>query len=185
MPALLSQAMNETLQPPPPRKGSSTGLIIGLAIGLGASCFLGAIGAGFGYYQVERTRKRVRAGWNLVPVIVANQDLAEGTQLSFEMVSQRPVPEQFVTSSVVKPDSASYIIGQKLTVPVQAGDMFLWSQFETSKASSCSVCDFIDTAAKQCAEARRKADEAKKATPPEPRNSPLKKYREANPETAE
>ena len=175
--------MNGTPQAQP-RSRMTTGLIIGLAIGLGASCFLGSIGAGFGYYQVERMKKRVRAGWNLVPVVVANQDIAEGTPLSFDMVSQRPIPEQFVTSSVVKPDSASYVIGQKLTVPVQSGDPLLWSQFETSKANTCSVCDWIDTAAKQCAESRRKADDAKKAAPAEPRNSPLKGYREANPETA-
>jgi pilus assembly protein CpaB len=51
------------------------------------------------------------------------------------MVSHRPIPEQFVTSSVVKPDSASYIIGQKVLVPLQSGDPLLWSQFETSKAA--------------------------------------------------
>jgi flagella basal body P-ring formation protein FlgA len=43
------------------------------------------------------------------------------------------VPEQFVTTSVVKPDSASYIVDQKLLVPVQAGDPMLWSHFETKK----------------------------------------------------
>jgi pilus assembly protein CpaB len=45
------------------------------------------------------------------------------------------VPEQFVTSSVVKPDSASYVVNQKVLVPVQAGDPLLWSQFETTKAA--------------------------------------------------
>jgi pilus assembly protein CpaB len=55
--------------------------------------------------------------------------------ITFDMVSQRPVPEQFVTSSVIKPDSANYIVGQKVLVPLQAGDPLLWSQFETSKAA--------------------------------------------------
>jgi pilus assembly protein CpaB len=36
---------------------------------------------------------------------------------------------------VVKPDSASYVIGQRVLVPLQAGDPRLWSQFETSKAA--------------------------------------------------
>ncbi|MBI5543382.1 MAG: hypothetical protein HY901_05805 [Deltaproteobacteria bacterium] len=156
---------------------------MGLAIGLGAFCFLGTIGGAVGYMQVERTKKQARAGWNLVPVIVANQDIAEDTVLSFDMLSQRPIPEQFVTSSVIKPDSANYIIGQKITVPVQAGDPLLWSQFETSKATNCSVCDWIDRAAKDCSEARRKAEEAKNATP-EPRKGPLQKFREAKEETA-
>jgi len=96
---------------------------------------LGLIAGAVAYMGIEREKKRVKAGWNLVPVIVANQDIAEGTAVTFEMVSQRPIPEQFVTSSVVKPDSASYIIGQRVLVPLQAGDPLLWSQFETSKAA--------------------------------------------------
>jgi len=96
---------------------------------------LGLIAGAIAYMGIEREKKRVKAGWNLVPVIVANQDIPEGTQVSFDMVSQRPIPEQFVTSSVVKPDSASYIIGQKVLVPLQNGDALLWSQFETSKAA--------------------------------------------------
>ena len=52
-----------------------------------------------------------------------------------DMVSQRSIPEQFITSSVVKPDSASYVIGQKVMVSLQAGDPLLWSQFETSRAA--------------------------------------------------
>ena len=41
----------------------------------------------------------------------------------------------FVTSSVVKPDSASYVVNQKVLVPVQAGDPLLWSEFETTRAT--------------------------------------------------
>jgi len=96
---------------------------------------LGLLAGAIAYMGVQREKKRVQAGWNLVPVIVANQDIPEGTQISFDMVSQRPIPEQFVTSSVVKPDSASYVVGQKVLVPVQNGDPLLWSQFETSKAA--------------------------------------------------
>ena len=85
----------------------------------------------------EKKKKEVdvRKGWNLVPVVVAAQDIAENTVVGMEMISQRSVPEQFDTSSVVKPDSASYIVNQRVLVPLQAGDMMLWSQFETSKAA--------------------------------------------------
>ncbi|HLL54326.1 MAG TPA: Flp pilus assembly protein CpaB [Myxococcaceae bacterium] len=80
-------------------------------------------------------RDRVRRGWNLVPVVVAAVDIPEGTVVSVDMISQRNVPEQFVTSSVVKPDSASYVVNQKVLVALQAGDPLLWSQFETTKAA--------------------------------------------------
>ena len=84
------------------------------------------------YILVTNSEKKARAGWTLVPVIVAAQNIPEGTTVDFSMLSTRTVPEQFVTSSVVKPDSASYVVSQRIMVPVQAGDPLLWSQFETS-----------------------------------------------------
>jgi pilus assembly protein CpaB len=87
------------------------------------------------YSAIKKKEADVRRGWNLVPVVVAATDVSEGTVITFDMISQRSVPEQFVTSSVVKPDSASYVVNQKVLVPVQAGDPLLWSQFETTKSS--------------------------------------------------
>ncbi len=87
------------------------------------------------YSAVKKKEMDVRKGWNLVPVVVAAVDVSEGTVVSMEMISQRSIPEQFVTSSVVKPYSASYIVNQKVLVPIQAGDPLLWSQFETTKAA--------------------------------------------------
>jgi pilus assembly protein CpaB len=96
---------------------------------------LGLVAGGVAWSAIKKKEADVRRGWNLVPVVVAAVDLSEGTVVSFDMVSQRSVPEQFVTSSVVKPDSASYVVNQKVLVPVQAGDPLLWSQFETTKAA--------------------------------------------------
>ncbi len=96
---------------------------------------LGVLAGVVAWAAIKKREKEVRAGWNLVPVIVAASDIHEGTVVTYEMVSQRPIPEQFVTTSVVKPDGASYVVGQKVLVPLQAGDPLLWSQFETSKAA--------------------------------------------------
>ena len=87
------------------------------------------------FSAIKKKEADVRRGWNLVPVVVAAVDIAEGTVVSFDMISQRQVPEQFVTSSVVKPESASYIVNQRVLVPLQAGDPLLWSQFETTRAA--------------------------------------------------
>jgi pilus assembly protein CpaB len=76
------------------------------------------------------------AGSRLVPVVVAAQDIPEGTAVTFDHLQQRMAPEQFVTNSVVKPHSASYIVNVRLLVPVQAGDMLLWSQFEAKPEKS-------------------------------------------------
>lgn len=104
-----------------------TPLVVALVLGLLAGVVA--------YSAIKKKEADVRRGWNLVPVVVAAADIPEGTVVTFDMISQRSVPEQFVTSSVVKPDSASYIVNQKVLVPVQAGDPLLWSQFETTKAA--------------------------------------------------
>jgi pilus assembly protein CpaB len=96
---------------------------------------LGLVAGLIAWSAVKKKEADVRKGWNLVPVVVAAVDLSEGSVVTMEMVSQRSIPEQFITSSVVKPDSASYIVNQKVLVPVQAGDPLLWSQFETTRAA--------------------------------------------------
>jgi len=96
---------------------------------------LGVVAFAVAYSAIKKRENDVRKGWNLVPVVVAAVDISEGTQVTMDMISQRSIPEQFVTSSVVKPDSASYVVNQKVLVPVQAGDPLLWSQFETTKAA--------------------------------------------------
>ncbi len=120
------------LDPQTPRTSSSgfvNGLSIGLGIGLVVMCLLTA--GGYGY--VKRTASNVRRGWNLVPVITAAVDLKKDTVVTMEMITLRSIPEQFVTSSVVKPDSASSVVNQRILAEVKAGDPLLWSQFETKK----------------------------------------------------
>jgi len=96
---------------------------------------LGLLAFAMSVLAVKKKEREVKAGWNLVPVLVASNGISEGTVITYDMISQRPVPEQFVTSSVIKPDSANYIVGQKVLVALQVGDPLLWSQFETSKAA--------------------------------------------------
>ncbi len=94
---------------------------------------LGVLAGLVAYGAIKAREHEVRKGWNLVPVVVAAADIAEGSILAYEMIAQRPIPEQFVTSSVVKPDSVQYVVNQKVLVPIQAGDPLLWTHFETSK----------------------------------------------------
>ena len=99
-----------------------------------ASVF-GVIAIGVAALLFDGTTKRVRLGWDLVPVMVASVELPEGTTISVDMVSERAVPEAFVTSSVIRPDSVQYLINQKILVPAQAGDPLLWTQFEVAHAN--------------------------------------------------
>jgi Flp pilus assembly protein CpaB len=100
---------------------------------LGLRAWFLCLGSAVGFSYLQKLKVDVRKGWNLVPVVVAAVDLDQGKAVTMDMISQRSVPEQFVTSSIVKPDSASYIVNQKILVPVQAGDPLRWSDFETTK----------------------------------------------------
>ena len=82
----------------------------------------------------EFTRERIEDhGWNLVPVLVANVDLPEGTLVTPQLVSERTVPARFVSTSVVTPESARIVLGQKVQVAVAAGDPLMWRQFEPAR----------------------------------------------------
>jgi pilus assembly protein CpaB len=109
----------------------------------GKTPFLVALGLGLlaGLLAFSAIRKReadARRGWNLVEVVVAQQDIHEGSTITMDMISSRGVPEQFVTTSVVKPDAISYVLNQRVIVPLQAGDLLLWTQFETLKSERLS-----------------------------------------------
>ena len=94
---------------------------------------LGVLAGAFAWMTIERKKKEVQEGWTLKPVIVASRDVPEGTILDFDMIQQRRIPEQFVTGSVVKPESANHVVQQKVLVPLQRGDPVLWSHFESTK----------------------------------------------------
>jgi Flp pilus assembly protein CpaB len=69
----------------------------------------------------------------LVAVVVAAEDLPAGTVVTLERVSQRSLPEAWVTSSVVTPDSVSYIVSYRTKLPMLKGDPILWSYMATRK----------------------------------------------------
>lgn len=81
-----------------------------------------------------------RADEPMVQVVVAAVDIGAGETVTMEKIAQKKAPERLITSSVVKPDSASYIVDQPLLVPVLAGDLLLWSQFATVNGDSHRVC---------------------------------------------
>jgi hypothetical protein len=69
-------------------------------------------------------------------VLVATVDIEEGTVVTAAVFAPREMPAQYVTSSVVKSGAASFILGKRVLVPIQAGDMLQWSQFESSSVGA-------------------------------------------------
>ncbi len=92
---------------------------------------LGFMAALIAYRTMKRHEEQVKEGWNLVPVVVANRDVQEGSSLEWDMVAEHQMPEQFVTTSVVDPKQLERVVGQKLMVPLQRGDPILWSHFRS------------------------------------------------------
>jgi len=98
-------------------------LIIALGLGLMAALLA--------YKTMQRAEEKVKEGWTLMPVVVSNRDIVEGTVLDYDMVAKHQMPEQFMTPSIVSPKQFEKVIGQKLMVPLQRGDLILWSHFRS------------------------------------------------------
>jgi pilus assembly protein CpaB len=100
-----------------------------------ASLGLGLLAGIVAYLAIKRKESEVRKGWTLVPVLVAAVDIPQGAAVAFDMIAQREIPEQFVTPSVIRPNSAAYIENQPVRVPLQAGDPFLWTHFDNANGA--------------------------------------------------
>lgn len=96
----------------------------GVALGFVAGAVIAALA---GYAITQKTKADVRRGWNLVPVVVVAQDIRPGTALTVDLIAQRSIPEQFMTSSYVTPASVQDVDGAKTTVELRAGDLLRWS----------------------------------------------------------
>ena len=100
----------------------------GRGIGAASVAMLGGLLVAWAADETIRAqRTEARAGWNLRPVVVLADDLEPGTVLTFDLVSQRPIPEQFVTDSYVTPDQANEVIGKKVHGKLRAGDPLTWA----------------------------------------------------------
>lgn len=110
---------------------AAVALVVGAVLGLPLG---GAVGGALHYVLSKKAEVEARRGWNLAPVVVAARAMPPGTEVAFEDVLSRSIPEQFVTSSVVKPDGASYVVKQPLLVPVAAGEPLRWSYFAVTQA---------------------------------------------------
>ncbi len=108
---------------------------------LGAATTVFMLGFALAAVGVKQKVKDVRRGWDLRPVVVAAVDIDAGTELTFDMISQRTLPEQYVTESEVTPEQASEVVGHAVTAPLQAGDPVTWGDFaETASEAQQVAC---------------------------------------------
>ncbi|HEX4386595.1 MAG TPA: Flp pilus assembly protein CpaB [Myxococcales bacterium] len=108
-------------------------LLIALALGLLA---------GLTAWTAMRARERKAAEkWATVNVLCAKVDVAEGTELDQGMIAVREIPARFVTGSYIKADESgsSSPVGQRVTVPLKAGDPILASSFQSVREADFSA----------------------------------------------
>jgi Flp pilus assembly protein CpaB len=81
------------------------------------------------HWAIASPERRMIRDWDLVPIVVASRDIAEGTIISSDMLDQRAIPPKFFLTSFVRSDSVEDVIDQKVQVPLHAGEPLLWSEF--------------------------------------------------------
>jgi pilus assembly protein CpaB len=112
---------------------STRGLVVGMAIGFMAGALLVGLVAS---WYLNQPKTQLPPGWELEQVVVATRDLPKGHVVLVEDIAQRSVPGTFVTSSVIRPEQATYVLGTPLLVEVQKGDLIYWTQFKPGDSST-------------------------------------------------
>lgn len=100
-----------------PRYGrvmAAAGVVVGL--------FLGIIH----YSKTRRDELEARRGWDLVPVVIAATDIKRGQLLTFDRISQRAIPEQFVSEDLVKSDDVARAVNRPAANDLREGDLVYW-----------------------------------------------------------
>ena len=95
-------------------------MLLGGAIGLGVLCFIGA-----NYYMrnyLNQAETRLAGAYKTRQVIVAAVDVPAGGVLSEENLAARSIPERYLASTALSPDSLDSVRGQKVMVALKPGD---------------------------------------------------------------
>ena len=99
-------------------------LVIGIVLGI----FAGLLSM----FALKAKEREIKRGWNLTEIVVAAQDITEGTTLEVDMLAKRSVPELFVTKSTIREKDLDRIIGQTVVVNLKEGDPLMWFHFQES-----------------------------------------------------
>ena len=111
-------------------------LFVAVALGLAA----GVLAWG----SVRSKERRIEDRWQTVRVLCAKVDVAEGTELDAGMIAVKEMPARFVTDSFIKAGedgvpAGDNPAGQRVLVPLKAGDPILVSHFASAREADFST----------------------------------------------
>jgi pilus assembly protein CpaB len=105
---------------------------------------LGILAGATAWTAMRVRERRVAERWKTTHVLCANTDIAEGTELTPAMIAVAEIPARFVTASFIQADESGNVlqdspVGQRVMVPLKAGDPILLSHFESVREPGFSA----------------------------------------------
>jgi pilus assembly protein CpaB len=116
---------------PSGKRSSLLALVLGLLAGLAT------------WSAIESQQRKLRDDWKTVKVLCAARDVADCAELTRAMVAVREMPARFLTGSYVSVEADGSVkndpVGQRVLVPLKAGDPILVSQFAPARDADLST----------------------------------------------
>jgi pilus assembly protein CpaB len=108
------------------------------------SLALGALSGATAWAAMRARDRKISDRWRTTHVLCARVDVPEGAELQEAMVAVREIPAEFVTASFIQADEDGAIrqdspVGQRVMVPLKAGDPILASHFESLREPGFST----------------------------------------------
>jgi pilus assembly protein CpaB len=104
---------------------------------------LGLLAGVVAYSGIRSQQRKVRDEWKTARVLCASRDVPEGAELDREMVAAREIPTKFVSESYIQVAEDGSVkndpAGQRLLVPLKAGDPILLSHLEPVREAELST----------------------------------------------
>jgi pilus assembly protein CpaB len=73
-------------------------------------------------------------------VVAARVDLPANTELAMQMIAPKEVPAQFIPAQAIQgSDQVKLILGRKVSVPIRAGQIILWSDLASENRGGLSA----------------------------------------------
>ena len=105
---------------------------------------LGVLAGGTAWMAMRARDRKVRDRWEIAHVLCAKIDVPEGTELTAAMIAVQEIPARFVSASFIRADALGNVagdspVGQRVMVPLKAGDPILLSHFESAREPGFST----------------------------------------------
>lgn len=104
---------------------------------------LGVLAGAAAWAGMAARERKAMERWQTTFVLCAKSDVAEGRELTAGLVAVREIPVQFVTDSFIRAEADGTVkqdnpLGQRVLVPLKAGDPILVSHFEPAQKTELS-----------------------------------------------